>query len=189
LAHNGLPIWVTRDLLALRQRLRAESAAGRRSGLIASSGAVRLRADGVETPTFTFLGGIDYRRWFLEDGADFRSSNQLEIALSEFEMQGLEIDFAGLLWGGDLVLEAGRIVTRSLKGIRWEPHSGVGDPQRAADDLRTRCLNRYRVLLTRFRKGLVIFVPKGEAVDPTRRPSEFDGVYNYLMKCGIRELT
>src|ERR1035438_8778965 len=70
-----------------------ENAKGnRRAGLVASSGAARTRADGVETPTFKFLGGIDYVKWFLEPAGDHRSSNQLEVALSEFEMQGLEID-------------------------------------------------------------------------------------------------
>ena len=51
---------------------------------------MRLRAEGVEAPTFDFLGGIDYVRWFLEPAGDYRSSNQLEVALSEFELQGLE---------------------------------------------------------------------------------------------------
>jgi len=188
LARVGLPIWVTRDLSEARARLSAESASGRRAGLIASSGADRLRADGVETPTFTFLRGIDYRRWFLEEAGDHRSSNQLEVAMSEFEIQGLEIDFAALLWGGDLVIEAGRLVARSLKGLEWQTSSGSGDAQAGADDISKRILNRYRVLLTRFRKGMVIFIPVGSEADTTRQPAEFDSVYKYLQACGVREL-
>ena len=86
LSINGLPIQVTRDLSKAKRWLKNESENNRRVGLIASSGADRLRAEGVETPTFTFLGGIDYKRWFLDGRDDHRSSNQLEVALSEFEM-------------------------------------------------------------------------------------------------------
>ena len=189
LASRGLPICVTRDIQAARSWLRAKAKGNRRAGLIASSGAARLRADGVETPTFNFLGGIDYVKWFLEPAGDHRSSNQLEIALSEFEMQGLEIDVAGLLWGGDLVFPGGQVVARSLRGRQWCAVVGTGDPQASADDPRTRIQNKYRVLLTRFRKGMVIFVPLGSADDLTRAPLDFDGVYDYLLRCGVRPLT
>jgi Uncharacterized conserved protein (DUF2075). len=128
-------------------------------------------------------------KWFLEPAGDHRSSNQLEIALSEFEMQGLEIDVAGLLWGGDLVFPDGQVVARSLRGRQWYAVTGTGDPQASADDPRTRIQNKYRVLLTRFRKGMVIFVPIGSADDLTRAPLDFNGVYDYLLRCGVRPLT
>jgi len=185
LAANGLPIYLTRDIHAARTWLVANAKGNRRAGLVASSGAPRIRADGVETPTFKFLGGIDYVKWFLEPGGDHRSSNQLEVAMSEFEMQGLEIDLAGLLWGGDLVFPGGQVVARTLKGRKWCVVSGTGDPQASADDLRTRIQNKYRVLLTRFRKGMVIFVPPGSADDLTRAPTDFDGVSDYLLACGV----
>ncbi len=170
---------MTRDVQIARSWLRAKAKGNRRAGLIASSGAARLRADGVETPTFNFLGGIDYVKWFLEPAGDHRSSNQLEVALSEFEMQGLEIDVAGLLWGGDLVFPDGQVVARNLRGRQWCAVGGSGDPQASADDPRTRIQNKYRVLLTRFRKGMVIFVPMGSADDLTRATLDFDGVYEY----------
>lgn len=185
LAAKGLPIYLTRDIHAARSWLVANAKGNRRAGLVASSGAARLRADGVETPTFKFLGGIDYVKWFLEPAGDHRSSNQLEVAMSEFEMQGLEIDLAGLLWGGDLVFPGGQVVARTLKGRRWHVVSGTGDPQKSADDPRTRIQNKYRVLLTRFRKGMVIFVPRGSANDPTRDPGDFDSVSGYLSDCGV----
>ena len=188
LAANGLPIYLTRDIQAARSWLVANAKGNRRAGLIASSGAARLRAEGVETPTFKFLGGIDYVKWFLEPAGDHRSSNQLEVAMSEFEMQGLEIDLAGLLWGGDLVFSEGQVVARRLKGRRWCVVSGSGDPQASADDSRTRIQNKYRVLLTRFRKAMVIFVPLGSADDPTRAPSDFDSVHDYLRACGAQSL-
>ena len=152
LATRGLPIHVTRDIEVARCWLRAKAKGNRRAGLIASSGAARLRADGVETPTFDFLGGIDYVKWFLEPAGDHRSSNQLEVAMSEFEMQGLEIDVAGLLWGGDLIFPEGQVVARRLRGRAWWVVGGTGDPQKSADDPQTRIQNKYRVLLTLFER-------------------------------------
>ena len=189
LAAKGLPVRLTRDIQAARSWLVANAKGNRRAGMVASSGAARLRADGVETPTFKFLGGIDYVKWFLEPAGDHRSSNQLEVAMSEFEMQGLEIDLAAVLWGGDLVFPEGRVVARTLKGRKWCEVSGTGDPQASADDPRTRIQNKYRVLLTRFRKGMVIFVPQGSVDDATRTPSEFDSVSEYLTRCGVRALS
>jgi hypothetical protein len=188
LATKGLPIYLTRDIHVARSWLLENAKGNRRAGLVASSGAARLRADGVETPTFKFLQGIDYVKWFLEPSGDHRSSNQLEVALSEFEMQGLEIDLAALLWGGDLVFPGGQVVARSLRGRKWCEVNGMGDPQASADDPRTRIQNKYRVLLTRFRKGMVIFVPEGAANDLTRSPEDFDNVYSYLFRCGVRRL-
>lgn len=188
LSKNGLSIWITRDLAEARKWLKNYSEGNRRAGLIASSGADRLRAEGVETPTFTFLGGIDYKRWFLDDRFDYRSSNQLEVALSEFEMQGLEIDVSGLLWGCDLIFKDGKPLPRKLKGGTWEKISGNGDPQAGADDNSMRTINKYRVLLTRFRKAMVIFVPKGDHEDQTRAPGDFDSVYSHLKSCGLSDL-
>ncbi len=186
LAKRDLPIYVTRDLKAARDWLRANARQGRRAGFIASSGAARLRAEGVETPTFKFLGGIDYVKWFLEPLGDHRSSNQLEVALSEFEVQGLELDVVGLLWGGDLVFPSDRVEARRLRGTKWCVVSGTGDPQASADDPQTRIKNKYRVLLTRFRKAMIIYVPIGSLEDSTRSPVDFDGVYEYLERCGVR---
>lgn len=188
LATKGLPIYMARDLHAIRRWLRDRQGGNRRTGLVASSGAARLRAEGVEPPTFSFLGGIDYSKWFLEPDGDHRSSNQLEVALSEFELQGLEIDLVGLLWGGDLVFPDDAVVARKFTATRWIQVDGTGDPQASADDPRTRVLNKYRVLLTRFRKAMVIFVPRGSPDDPTRKPDDFDSVYEYLTKCGVQPL-
>lgn len=187
-AGHALPIYVSRDINAVRRWLRANAKGRRRMGLLASSGAARLRSEGVEPPTFSFMGGIDYVKWFLEPEGDFRSSNQLEVALSEFEMQGLEIDLAGVLWGGDLVFPGGEPVCRRLSGQQWRAVRGIGDPQASADDPRTRILNKYRVLLTRFRKAMAIFVPEGTPGNVTNSSEDFDGVYQYLLSCGVRQL-
>jgi Schlafen group 3, DNA/RNA helicase domain len=188
LAAKGLPIWITRNIDEARHWLRDRSTGFRRAGLMASSGAARLRAEGVEAPTFSFLGGIDYTKWFLNPVGDYRSSNQLEVALSEFEMQGLEVDLVGLLWGGDLLFQNNKVVTRRLGGEEWKITAGTGDAQDSADDPRTRILNKYRVLLTRFRKGMVIFVPVGSSEDSTRHPDDFDSIFNYLIRCGVKPL-
>ena len=188
LAGRAFPIYITRDLEAARSWLRANAKGHRRAGLLASSGAARLRANGVEPPTFSFMGGIDYVKWFLEPAGDFRSSNQLEVALSEFEMQGLEIDLAAVLWGGDLILRQGNVTCRRLSGQKWRDVAGTGDPQASADDARTRIQNKYRVLLTRFRKGMVIVVPQGSPEDLSHASADFDAVYQYLFSCGARPL-
>lgn len=188
LAADGLPIKVTRDIQAVRRWLKKNAAGERRAGLIASSGAARLRAEGVEAPTFSFLGGIDYAKWFLESNTDHRSSNQLEVALSEFELQGLELDLVGLLWGGDLIFPGGLPVARTLRGIKWCTVLGTDDPQASADDRRIRILNKYRVLLTRFRKGMVIFIPVGSESDSTRAVQDFNSVYQYFIECGVEAL-
>lgn len=194
LSKKGLSIHITRNLSTARSWLRKNSDGGRRVGLIASSGADRLRADGVETPTFTFLGGIDYKRWFLDDIDDHRSSNQLEVALSEFELQGLEIDLTCLLWGGDLIFENNKPKPRKLsqpKGelfMKWTNIKRGNDSHVAADDLHIRVLNKYRVLLTRFRKEMIIYVPMGDINDSTRSPSDFDSIYNYLCECGVNKV-
>ncbi len=188
IAEGGLPIYLTRDLTAARQWLKSMAKGYRRSGLVASSGAVRLRAEGVEVPSFDFLRGIDYVKWFLEPDGDYRSSNQLEVALSEFEMQGLELDLVGLIWGGDLVFPDGIVTARKLRGLKWVSVSGEGDPQASADDPHIRINNKYRVLLTRFRKRMVIVVPPGDDGDPTRLAADMDSVYAYLAACGLKPL-
>lgn len=189
LSSTGLPIYLTRSIEQTRRWLRCNAIGGRRAGLIASSGAARLRADGVEAPTFSFLGGVDYPKWFLEPQGDHRSSNQLEIALSEFELQGLELDLVGLLWGGDLIFPEGRVVARAFRGTKWCLVSKSTNPEPCADDRFIRIQNKYRVLLTRFRKAMVIFVPTGSSEDQTRDPDDLDSVYNYLMGCGVKPLS
>jgi DUF2075 family protein len=125
-------------------------------------------------------------KWFLEPATDYRSSNQLEVALSEFELQGLELDLVGLLWGGDLIFRGSAVIPRKLSGCKWLAAGGAGDPQASADDPQTRIKNKYRVLLTRFRKEMVVFVPRGAEGDSTRMPEDFDSVYQYLKQCGVR---
>lgn len=150
----------------------------RRCGLVASSGALRLRSYGLEVST-AFRKGIDYAQWFLNEPGDIRASNQLEIALTEFEVQGLELDWVGLCWGNDLHFDPSSGVWKyqRLKGTRW--HTIRKD--RDIEYLR----NKYRVLLTRAREGMIIWVPPGRRDDSTIPPEQLDGTADFLARCGI----
>jgi hypothetical protein len=179
-AHGPMPFALTRDLEAMRAWLRAASRGARRSGLVASSGAKRLRADGMgaELP---HMDAALVAHWFLDRWPeDVRASDALEVLGTEFSVQGLELDFVGLCWGGDLVRARRQWLARAFKGTAWQR---VNDAER-----RSNRLNTYRVLLTRARDRTVIWVPRGDAGDRTRRPEEFDEVAAFLGECGVEEL-
>lgn len=169
------PMVLTRDLAAVRAWLRGRARGTERFGLVASSGAYRLRPEGIHVKS-----KIDPVSWFLNDQFDVRSSYYLEEVATQFDIQGLELDWAGVCWDADLRWEDGTWQFHAFKGTKW---------QHARD--RTKqlyLLNAYRVLLTRARQGLVIFVPRGDEADSTRPPAFYDGTYNYLRECGIPEL-
>jgi hypothetical protein len=177
---DGFPMALTRSLSTARSWLRQQTRGRRRSGLVASSGALRLRADGLELSSGFRQGNRDmYVHWFLDEPPDIRSSNQLEIAASEFECQGLELDWVGVCWGGDFALDdaTGNWVYHSLSGTRW------GNVGKEID--RQYLLNSYRVLLTRARQGLVIWIPEGDQSDITRLPAPLDATVDYLKRCGL----
>ncbi|PWU22176.1 MAG: hypothetical protein C5B50_00025 [Verrucomicrobia bacterium] len=174
------PFAMTRSLSAARSWLRFRARGQQRAGLVASSGALRHRAEGLELSSGFRQGNRDmYIHWFLALPPDIRSSNQLEVAASEFECQGLELDWVGLCWGGDFSFDqqSGTWRHQCFSGSRW------GHLRKEVD--RRYLLNTYRVLLTRARRGLVIWVPQGDASDETRLPCFFDGTRSFLAKCGL----
>ena len=118
--------------------------------------------------------------WFLRPEVDFRSSNALEVPLSEFVCQGLEIDYAGLCWGNDLTWSGQDWIPRKMRSPKWQ--------KLKKKDAKQYRVNAYRVLLTRARAGTVIYVPLGELKDPTREPSDFHGVYEILLEAGCKSL-
>jgi hypothetical protein len=147
---------------------------------VASSGALRLRAYGIELST-GFRQNYPYHEWFLAGPDDVRSSFQMEVAATEFEVQGLELDWVGLCWGNDLSINPGREwVFRRFTGSRW---GRVKTEQK-----QQYMLNKYRVLLTRARQGMVIWIPRGIPNDLTLDPCTFDGVYEYLITCGVPDV-
>ncbi len=179
-ARAPLPFSVVRDLDTLRAALRAEARGERRAGLVGSSGAKRLRADGlgVEVPHMD-AGAV--ARWFLDRWPeDVRASDALETMATEFACQGLELDAAGLCWGGDLVRLGGAWQVRDFRGTNWQV---ARDGERQANRL-----NTYRVLLTRARYQTVIWVPRGDAADRTRSPAEMDAVADFLRACGAADV-
>jgi hypothetical protein len=177
---RDFPFAITRSLATAREWLHKRARGQQRAGLVASSGAIRLRADGLELSSGFRQGNRDmFVHWFLAHPPDIRSSNQLEIAASEFECQGLELDWIGLCWGGDFTFDAADRgwAYRNFSGSRW----GV---LRSEID-RQYLLNTYRVLLTRARRGLILWVPQGDASDDTRLPGPFDSTADYLLRCGV----
>ena len=161
------PIRVSRDLEAAKEWLRAQARGSERFGIVASSGAQRLRPLGVDVRV-----KIDPVYWFLKGPDDVRSSNYVEDLGTEFQVQGLELDWTCVVWDADLRLEAGQWGFYSFKGTRWNKVN--------AADRRRYLLNAYRVLLTRARQGMVIVVPEGEAHDPTRPSAYYDAVFQML---------
>jgi hypothetical protein len=174
------PFALTRSLPTARAWLHEHARGRQRAGLVASSGALRLRADGLELSSGFRQGNRDmFVHWFLALPPDIRSSNQLEIAASEFECQGLELDWIGLCWGGDFSFDAARNcwLYRNFSGSHWGVLRGEIDQQYL--------LNTYRVLLTRARRGMILWIPQGDVSDETRLPVFFDSTAHYLIRCGI----
>ncbi|WP_243450709.1 DNA/RNA helicase domain-containing protein [Sandarakinorhabdus glacialis] len=176
---SDFPVLRTRNLATARARLRAKRRAGERAGLLASSNALRLKPEGLYVKA-----EVDVCNWFLNPVEDVRSSDALEDAATEFDVQGLELDWTCVAW--DLNLRRiDKWEARAFRGTRWTAIHGDSDELGRADYVR----NAYRVLLTRARQGMIIFVPPGDAEDATRPPAEYDAIYNWLGDCGATELT
>jgi hypothetical protein len=169
------PIVLTRSLNAAKAWLSSMATGTERYGCIASSEAKRLRAEGLELPPAR-AGGVEH--WFLKHKGDVRSSFQLEVAATEFQIQGLEIDWACVCWGGDLLYVPPGWQLRQFRGTVWQK---VG--KRLS---REYVMNTYRVLLTRARQGMVLFVPQGSEEDLTRSVSDLDATAAFLLSCGAQ---
>lgn len=123
---------------------------------------------------------MDPVHWFLNDREDTRSSYYLEDAATEFQVQGLELDWTCVTWDGDLRFTDFGWSFHDFRGDRW---SNIHN-----DDNRRYLRNAYRVLLTRARQGMVILVPSGDRTDPTRSPTFYDSTFKYLTELGIPEV-
>ena len=172
------PVFLTRDLQQAKDWARGHIRGSQRCGMLACSSAQRLRPDGVYVPK-----DLDVKNWFLAPTDDLRSSNRMELVASEFKVQGLEIDWAVVCWDADL---------RRKNDSSWEYYTFRGSRwnRRNKEEQKRYLVNSYRVLLTRARQGMVIFVPRGDdpETDETRNHAFYDGIYSYLLKCGIKEL-
>lgn len=181
---DSFPVYLTRSLSDARNALHQHALGDSRCGLVASSRALRLRAEGLE-PDTQFHGNYPWEHWYLAPPTDLRSSQRLEVFATEFEIQGLELDWIGLCWGGDAIWseDTGGWLFRKLHvGTRSKWSLIRSEVQR---EYRR---NSYRVLLTRARQGIVIYLPMGDPDDSTRSPNEFDATANFLLRCGARLL-
>lgn len=175
------PIVLTRSVEKAKQWLKEHKRASERIGLLASSKAERLKAVNINVryqPNFV--------HWFLGKDNDVRSSNYLEDTLTEFKVQGLEIDWACVVWDADMRLNKQQTEWQHYQLQGGETWKKIDKPIR-----REYQRNAYRVLLTRARQGMVICVPEGDysvPPDTTRQPEWYDGIYNYLREIGLKEI-
>lgn len=171
------PIILTRDLDKAKEWIRKKARGTERYGLLASSEGKRLRGIGIWVPSV-----INHVGWFLNEKDNVDSSYFLEVAASEFKVQGLEIDYSILAWDADLRRSGEGFDYFKFRGTRWN-HVNNMQQQKYLK-------NAYRVLMTRARQGMIIFVPSGTDPedDPTRDSAYYDDIYKYLRSCGIKEL-
>ncbi len=169
------PVVLTREFETAKQWVKEKARGSERFGLLASSEGKRLRGEGIWVPS-----EINHVGWFLNGKENVDSSYYLEVAASEFKVQGLEIDYGLLAWDADFRYVDDEFEYYRFRGERWN-HVNVEQRKRYLK-------NAYRVLLTRARQGLVIFIPLGDESDPSREPKFYDGTYKYLKSIGIDEI-
>lgn len=169
------PIVLTRNLDSARHWLKTRARGSERFGIVASSKAMRLKPHAIDIRV-----AIDPVHWFLDDRHDTRSSFYLEDAATEFQVQGLELDWTCVSWDGDLRFTGSEWAFHDFRGSRWQRILKAENQEYLR--------NAYRVLLTRARQGMVMFVPEGDHDDATRRPEFYDRTYAYLRDLGINSL-
>lgn len=169
------PIAITRDLDAARQWIRSKARGSERYGIVASSKAMRLKPHAIDIRV-----AVDPVHYFLNDRDDTRSSYYFEDAATEFQVQGLELDWTCVTWDADFRFNGSGWDHHDFRGSRW---CNIGNA-----DNRNYLRNAYRVLLTRARQGMVVFVPPGDVDDPTRYPAFYDFTFDYLTGLGIPQV-
>jgi len=166
------PIVLTRDLAKAKQWLKNQARGSERYGIVVSSQAERLKPHAIDVKS-----PMDPIHWFLDGKEDVRSSYYLEDVATEFDIQGLELDWACVTWDADFRYSNKRWEHWSFHGNRWKHIS--------KDERKNYLKNAYRVLLTRARQGMVIVVPQGDSEDSTRNPLFYDTTFEYLKEIGF----
>ena len=166
------PIVLTRDLKEAKKWLKSKARGGESLGIICSSGARRLRSYGIDVKY-----NIEPTTWFLNEKMDVRSSGFLEEVATEFDIQGLELDWTCVAWDSNLRKNVNNWDFKNFKGTEWQNIN--------RDEKKRYLLNSYRVLLTRARQGMVIFIPEGDITDRTMQPNYYESVYQYFLQCGV----
>ena len=168
------PIFLTRDINTAKAWIKTKAKGSERYGMIASSGAKRLRKYGI-----WIQNKVEAEKWFLNPKNDIRSSYFLEETATEFDIQGLELDWTIVCWDANL---------RYDKNFEYYNFTGDSWKNINKEEIRVYLKNTYRVLLTRARQGFIIFVPQGDSEDETMQTKFYDGVYDYLKNIGIEEI-
>jgi len=185
------PIVLTRDMDKARRWLHEKVRGTERTGVLVTKEAARFKPLAIHILPSDVENAV---HWFLEDKADTRSSNYLEDAATEIQVQGLELDYTCVLWDADMRCENGEWHYYSFNGnTKWNEQKGNTESNQ---EKRKYMLNAYRVLLTRARAGMIICIPKGNQnktqsgfwEDATRLPEYYDGTYQYLKSIGIEEI-
>jgi hypothetical protein len=170
--NSKFPIVITRDLSKAKAWLRAKASGSERFGIVVSSQAERLKPHAIDVKS-----PMNPVNWFLDGKEDVRSSYYLEAVATEFQVQGLELDWACVTWDADFRYSKSGWLHRSFVGSKWNK---IHKPENQNYQK-----NAYRVLLTRARQGMVIVVPRGEKSDPTRDSSYYDPTFEYLQSIGF----
>ncbi|MBN2879547.1 MAG: DUF2075 domain-containing protein [Clostridia bacterium] len=173
--NQDYPICITRDIEKAKNWVKEKANGSERFGITASSGARRLRKYGIWVQN-----NIDAPNWFLNGKDDVRSSFFLEETATEFDIQGLELDWTIVCWGANFRFNKNCFEYYNFNGTKWQNIN--------KEENLLYLKNAYRVLLTRARQGLVIFIPSGDENDVTMQPDFYDGAYNYLKEIGIEEI-
>ena len=183
---HGYPIVLTRSMDKAREWLRQQARGTQQTGILISKVSARFKPLAVHVLPQSEDNAV---HWFLEDKTDVRSSNYLEEAATEIQVQGLEVDFACVLWDADMRYDDSKWTFWKFNGkTQWTPEKNL--------ETQKYMLNAYRVLLTRARQGMVICIPEGNGrttpegfpEDPTRQPSFYDSTYEYFKHLGVTEL-
>jgi hypothetical protein len=169
------PIVLTRDVVKAKQWLKQKARGTERYGMVVSSQAIRLKPYAIDVKS-----PMDPIHWFLDGKEDIRSSYYLEDVATEFQVQGLELDWACVTWDGDFRYSPEGWECFSFVGSRW---NNINKAER-----KLYLKNAYRVLLTRARQGMVIVVPEGDEEDGTRKNEYYDETWKYLRGIRIREI-
>lgn len=169
------PIVITRDISKAKEWLKKQARGSERYGMVVSSQAERLKPHAifVKSP-------MDPIHWFLDGKEDVRSSYYLEDVATEFDIQGLELDWSCVLWDADFRHTKNAWDYRSFVGSKWNYIKKI--------ERQMYLKNAYRVLLTRARQGMVIVIPPGDSLDPTRNPDFYDPIFDYLQSIGFEEI-
>lgn len=175
LISDKYPIVITRNIESAKKWLKEKARGSERYGIVVSSQAYRLKPLAIDVRVET-----DPVHWFLGEKDDVRSSYYLEDVATEFQVQGLELDWACVTWDGDFRHSENEWKTFSFVGNKWQNIK--------KEERKLYLKNAYRVLLTRARQGMVIVVPEGNIEDHTRQPEYYNSTFEYFKKIGLKEI-